>query len=196
MSGVAVASFKNEGVALKGKVTYPFTPKKATKVAAELVLHHSSNSNLGAGTEVCLEGDTAHIYGDAVVSHTVADSQYKGQLRYDVYDNSLNWGISFWQKLNDKTCWAFDILSEDWSAKTTFSTGSEYKCSDSCTLKGKWKVTKNNERVDYRFGASLRHKLSPCVTAIVGADLNPRSFLGNSTDGDPHSFGLELKLQD
>jgi hypothetical protein len=196
INGVALASFKNEGVAVKGKIAYPFTPKKPIKLFAELVLHHfSSNSNVGVGAEVCLEGDTAHIYGEAVMAHTANDSQYKGLLRYDVYDNSLNCGLSFWQRFNDKTSWAFDILSEDWSAKTTFTAGSEYKATDSCSVKGKWKVSKNNERVDYRFGASVRHKLSPYVTATLGADLNPRSFLG-SLDGDANSFGLELKLQD
>jgi len=195
INGVAIASFKNDSAAVKGKLTYPFTPKKPIKLFAELVLHHfSTNSNVGVGTEVCFEGDTAHVYGEGVLSHTCDDSQYKGHLRYDVYDNSLNCGLNYIQKFNDKSNWAFDIFSEDWSSKTTFSAGNEYKCSDSCTVKGKWRVIKNNERVDYRFGASMKHKLSPFVTATIGADLNPRSFLG-SLDGDAHSFGLELKLQ-
>jgi hypothetical protein len=196
LNGVLTASFKNDGVALKGKAIYPFTPKKPVKVNAELVLHHSSDSNLGAGAEVSLEGDTAHIYADGVVSHSAKDSQYKGLLRYDVYNSNLNWGLSFFQKFNSYSSWAFDILSEEWATKTTFTAGSEYKANDSCSVKGKWKVIKNNDKVDYRFGASVKHKLSPFVTAIIGADLNPRSFLGNNTDGDPPSFGFEIKLQD
>jgi len=61
-------------------------------------------------------------------------------------------------------------------------------------LKGKW-ILKQTDKTDYRFGVALRQKITPFVTATFGADLNPRNFLG-STEGDAHSFGLELKLQD
>jgi len=196
INGVALGSFKHESFALKAKVTYPFTPKKPVKISSEAVLHHSgSNSNLGIGVDVSLEGDSAHIFGEGVLSHSTHDAQYKGHVRYDVYDSTFNWGLSFWQKLSDKTCWAFEILSEEWAAKTTFTAGSEIKVNDSYTAKGKWKVIKTNDRVDYRFGTSLKHKMSPYVTGVIGADLNPRSFLG-SVDGDPHSFGIEIKLQE
>jgi len=196
MNGGVIASYKNDILALKAKAIYPLTPKKPLKVSAETVLHHSgSNSNVGLGVDVCLEGDTVKIFGESVLSHTAPDAQYKAHLRYDVYDSSLNGGLSFWQRFSEKSSWAFDILSEEWATRTTFTAGSEYKCSDACSFKGKWKVTKNSDKTDYRFGASLKYKVSPHVIATIGSDLNPRSFLG-SLDGEPHSFGLELKLQE
>jgi len=99
------------------------------------------------------------------------------------------------KKMSDRNTWGFDISTEDNLTKTTFTAGTEYKVDELTTVKGKWKLVKNNDKVDYRLGASLKQKLSPYVTATIGSDLNPRSFLG-SIDGEPHSFGLEIKLQD
>jgi len=193
---VGTVSVKKEGFAFKGKVTYPLTPKKATKISGEAVLHHTgSNSNFGLGTDVSLEGDIARIYTESVVSHNALNSQYRGVLRYDVYESSILWGLSFWHKVSDKNNWAFDITSEDNAVKTSFTAGTEYKVDDSTSVKGKWKLIKTNDRVDYRVGASLKQKLSDHVTIILGSDLNPRSFIG-SGDGDPSTYGLEIKLQD
>jgi hypothetical protein len=195
MNGVAAASFKNEVVALKGKFTYPLTPQKPTKLNTELVLHHSaSNVNLGLGVDLVIE-EAAHFSTEAVLAHTAKDTQYKGLVRYDLYNGSLNCGFSLWQKLSDKCNWAIDILSEDNSNKNSFTTGSECKVDDKTSVKGKCKVIKTKDRLDYRVGVSIKQKLSPSVTAILGSDLNPRSFLGIS-EGEPHSFGLELKFQD
>jgi len=144
---------------------------------------------------VSLEGPIARIFTEGVYAHTTKDSQYKAVARYDVYDSSILWGFSFFQKVSDRNLWAFDLTSEENSTKTTFTAGTEYKYDDSTTVKGKWKLVKHNDKVDYRFGASVRQKFSPFVTATVGSDLNPRSFIG-STDGEPHSFGVEIKLQD
>jgi len=116
-------------------------------------------------------------------------------LRYDVYDSSLLWSVSFWQRVSDRHHLAFDLTSEDNASKTTFTTGTEYKVDDSTAVKGKWKLIKHNDRVDYRLGLSLKQKLSTFVTATLGSDLNPRSFLG-SGEGDPNSYGLEIKFQD
>jgi len=194
-NGVALVTYKHPTLAVKGKATYPFTPKKPIILYAEAVFHHSAtDSSAGVGAEVSLEGETARILGEGVLAHSTHDAQYKSLVRYDVYDNNLNWTLSYWQKFSEKAAWAFDILSEDWGNKTIFAAGGELKVNDTAA-KGKWKVIKTNDRVDYRFGSSIKHKLSPFATAIIGMDLNPRSFLGIS-EGDPHSFGIELKLQD
>jgi len=196
INGIALATYKIDSLAIKGKATYPFSPKKPIVLYGEGVLHHvQSNSNLGAGVEVSLEGEMARILGEGVLSHTTHDAQYKALVRYDVYDNTLNWGLSFWQKFSEKNAWAFDILSEEWGAKTTFVAAGEHKVEDGA-VKGKWKVVKTGDKTDYRFGSSIKKKLSPFATAIIGMDLNPRSFLGISDDVNPHSFGIELKLQD
>jgi hypothetical protein len=193
-NGVPSASYKSEAVALKGKLTYPLTPNKPIKLNSEMVLHHSaSNSALGIGVDITLE-EAAHIHPQVVLAHSTKDSQYHGLVRYDLYSSSLCWGFSFWQKLSDTCNWAIHIFSEENSAKTTFTTGSEYKLDDNTLVKGKSKVIKS-DRLDYRASLSLKQKLSPAVLAIFSADLNPRSFLGSS-EGDPHSFGLEIKFQD
>jgi len=196
INGVASASYRSELLALKGKFTYPVTPKRPIKINAEAVWHHGgSNSSYGGGLDVNLEGDIARIFAEGVFTHSAKDSQYKGLLRYDVYDSTVLWGVSFWQRVSDRQHLAFDLTSEDNASKTTFTTGTEYKVDDKTTVKGKWKLIKQNDRVDYRLGVSLKQKLSTFVTATLGSDLNPRSFLG-SGEGDPNSYGIEIKFQD
>jgi hypothetical protein len=195
INGIGGVSFKNEVVALKGKLTYPFTPNKPTKIASEVVLHHSaSNVNVGCGVDVSLE-ESAHISFEGVLAHFSKDTHYKGLVRYGLYESSLNWGFSIWRKLTDNCFWGIDFITDNNSTKNTLTTGSECKIDDSTIIKGKCKVTKSKDKMDYRVGLSLKQKLSPTITAILGTDLNPRSFLGNS-EGDPHSFGLEIKFQD
>lgn len=110
-----------------------------------------------------------------------------------MYESSVLWGLSYFQKISPKTNWALDITTEG-PGKSTFSVGADHKVDDFTALKGKW-ILKQTDKTDYRFGVALRQKITPFVTATFGADLNPRNFLG-STEGDAHSFGLELKLQD
>jgi hypothetical protein len=195
LNGSATASYQSEAVAVKTKLIYPLSPNKATKLNSEVVYHHrASNINIGVGVDLTVE-EAAHIYPVAVMGLSINDTQYKGFVRYDLYSSYLNWGFSYWQKLSNTCRFAIDIFSEDNSAKTSFNTGYECKVDDNTTVKGKCKVSKTKDRLDYRVGASLKQKLSPSVIAIIGADLNPRSFLGSS-DGEPHSFGLEIKFQD
>jgi len=196
INGVATASYRSEILALKGKFTYPVTPKRPIKINTEAVWHHSpTNSNYGGGIDVNLEGDIARIFAEGVFAHTAKDSQYKGLVRYDVYDSSLLWSVSFWQRVSDRQHLGFDLTSEDNAAKTTFTTGTEYRVDEATAVKGKWKLIKQNDRVDYRLGLSVKQRLSTFVTATLGSDLNPRSFLG-SGEGDPNSYGLEIKFQD
>lgn len=194
-AAVGVA-YKSNSFAAKGKVTYPIVyDKKVIKINTEGVVHHSgSNSNLGLGTDVTVDSDAMKINTELVLSHTARDSQYKGSVRYDVFEASLGWGVSFWQKISDKNNWAVDISSEP-SNRLLFTVGTEYKVDDDSTVKGKWQLIKNNDRVDYRVAGALRQKFSSHVTATLGADLNPRSFIG-STEGDANTFGLEVKFQD
>jgi len=195
LSGVVLAGFKNNSCAFKAKVTYPFTAKKPIKLNTEAVVHHTqTNCNIGLGVDINLEGKDVPVFTEGVVAHSSKDTQYKGFVRYGIYDGSLNWGLSFWQKINRQCNWAFDILSEN-STKITYMAGTVYKVDDYTSVQGKWKLLKGPDRNDYRFGASLKQKLSPYVMATLGTDLNPRSFFG-SLDGEPHSFGLEIKLQD
>jgi len=193
---VGVASILQHSFGVKGKVTYPITPKKPIKINGEVVAHHTgTNSNVGAGVDLSLEGDVARIYAEGVVSHSAVTSAYKGQVRYDVYESSLLWSLSFWQRVNAYNTWAFNITSEDNANKTTFTTGTEYRAAEDTSVKGKWKLVKHGDRVDYRVGASLKQRLTDHVTITLGSDLNPRSFIG-SGDGDTNSFGLEIKFQD
>jgi len=97
ITGVVGSSFKNEALALKGKLSYPLVPKTPTKLTTEAVYHHSgSNSDLGLGLEVTLE-EAAHIFPELVIAHSSTDTQYKGLVRYDLSKGSLNWGISICQ---------------------------------------------------------------------------------------------------
>jgi len=197
MGAVLSTSYKNNALAAKGKLTYPLNnPRKSIKINTEGVVHHTrSNSNVGVGVDVVLEGEVARIFTEGVVSHSAKDSQFKGLVRYDVYESYLIWGLSFFQKVNERNNWAFDITSENYNAKNTFSAGTEYKVDSDTTFKGKWRLIKQSDRVDYRLGASLKQKLSAHVVTTFGSDLNLRSFLGSS-EGEPNSFGLEIKYQD
>jgi hypothetical protein len=198
LNGVFTASYKINSFAGKAKLTYPFTPAKPIKINSEVVFHHSgTSSNFGVGVDANVEGDAIRIFSEAVVAHTAKDSQYKGQVRYDVFESALVWGVSFWQRVSEKNNWAFDLTSESYGGnKTTFTAGTDYKVDEWTLVKGKWRLIKSNDRVDYRLGASLKQKLSPHVIATLGSDLNFRSFLGASAEGEPHTFGLEIKYQD
>jgi hypothetical protein len=198
LSGVFGGAYRNDSVSFKGKLSYPFAPKKPIKANVEGVFQVVDNTNVGVGVDVTLEGETARIKTDAVVAYTTKENQFKGLLRYDVYESSILWGLSYFQRINPRTNWALDITSEsatDGPVKTAFSVGSDHKVDDFTSLKGKWVLKQNDKGTDYRFGVALRQKVTPFVTAIFGADLNPRNFLG-STEGEAHSFGFELKLQD
>jgi hypothetical protein len=194
LSGVFGGAFRNDAVSVKAKVSYPFAPKKPIKANVESVFQVVEHTNVGVGVDVTLEGEVARIKTDAVVAYSTKENQFKGLLRYDVYESSFLWGLSYFQKISQRTNWALDITTEGSPAKSTFSVGADHKVDDFTSLKGKW-ILKQTDKTDYRFGVALKQKVTPFVTAIFGADLNPRNFLG-STDGDPHSFGFELKLQD
>jgi len=193
LSGVFGGAFRNEHFSFKGKLTYPFAPKKPIKAAVEGVFQVVANTNAGVGVDVTLEGEVARIKTDAVIAYTTKENQFKGLLRYDVYESTVLWGLSYFQKISNKTNWAIDITSEG-PAKSAFSVGADHIVDEFTALKGKW-VLKQTDKTDYRFGVALRQKITPFVTATFGADINPRNFLG-STEGDAHSFGLDLKLQD
>jgi len=193
LSGVFGGAFRNDHFSLRGKLTYPFAPKKPIKAALEGVFQVVANTNVGVGVDVTLEGEVARIKTDAVIAYTTKENQFKGLLRYDVYESSVLWGLSYFQKISNFTNWAVDITTEG-PAKSTFSVGADHKVDEFTALKGKW-ILKQTDKTDYRFGVALRQRITPFVTATFGADLNPRNFLG-STEGDAHSFGLELKLQD
>jgi hypothetical protein len=192
LSTIGLASYKTAKLALKGRISYPFSIKKQpVKINAEIV-GKLQDFNVGAGVTVNLEGDVARINTEGVLAYDVHDSQYKTRLGYDIFDGSLLCGLSFFQKFSSKTNWGLDITSEENFSKTSFIVGVEQKLDDFTVLKGKW-LLRQTEKTDWRFGVSLKQKVSPYVTATLGADLNPRAFLG-STDGDPHTFGLEIKI--
>jgi len=194
LSGVFGGAYRNDSFSFKGKLAYPFAPKKPIKANVEGVFQVVSNTNVGFGVDVTLEGEVARIKTDAVVAYTTKENQFKGLFRYDVYESTVLWGLSYFQKISERTSWALDITTDGNPAKSTFSVGTEHKVDDFTTLKGKW-ILKQTDKTDYRFGVALRQKITPFVTATFGADLNPRNFLG-SNEGDAHSFGLEIKLQD
>jgi len=193
LSTALLTTYKSDFLAIKSKINYPFSPKQPIKLNFETVLHHR-RSQAGLGVDINYEGNIAHVFTEGVLAHTTRDSQYKGLVRYDVYNGALNLGFSFWQKISERCNWALDLFSEN-SMKTTFTAGTEYKVDEASSVKGKWKLVKTADRIDYRIAASIKQKLSPYVTFILSSDLNPRSFIGGA-DGEPHSFGLEIKLQD
>jgi len=193
LSGVFGGAYRNEHFSFKGKLSYPFAPKKPIKANVEGVFQVVANTNVGVGVDVTLEGEVARIKTDAVVAYTAKEGQFKGLFRYDVYDSTVLWGLSYFQRVSPRTNWALDITTEG-PAKSTFAVGTDHKLDDFTAFKGKW-ILKQTDKTDYRFGVALRQRITPFVTAIFGADLNPRNFLG-STEGDAHTFGLELKLQD
>jgi len=194
LSGVFGGAYRNDSFSFKGKLCYPFAPKKPIKANVEGVFHVVENTNVGVGVDVTLEGEVARIKTDAVVAYTTKENQFKGLFRYDVYESTVLWGLSYFQKISPRTNWGLDITTDGNPAKSTFSVGADHKVDDFTSVKGKW-ILKQTDKTDYRFGVALRQKVTPFVTATFGADLNPRNFLG-STEGDAHSFGFELKLQD
>jgi len=197
LSGVFGGAYRNESFSFKGKLSYPFAPKKPIKSTVEGVFQVVANTNVGVGVDVTLEGEVARIRTDAVIAYTTLQNQFKGLLRYDVYESSVLWGLSYFQRISPRTNWAIDITTDNvpgTPAKSSFSVGADHKIDDFTSVKGKW-ILKQTDKTDYRFGVALRQRVTPFVTATFGTDLNPRNFLG-STEGEPHSFGFELKLQD
>jgi len=56
-------------------------------------------------------------------------------------------------------------------------------------------MTESSKQSELRAGLGVKQKINPHVSATIGADLNFRNLLGDPI-GDPHSFGLEVKLTD
>jgi len=93
-------------------------------------------------------------------------------------DSISLWGISYFQELNSMTRWAMDFTRN--LSESLLTVGIQKQINNKGTIiKGKCSV-KQSEQIDWRLGVSLKHILTPNVTAIIGTDILPNSLFPQS----------------
>jgi len=193
------ASYKNELVATKVGLTYPLPSgkkdRKPLKINADLVLNVYK---FLLGTNIALDLDEKTSWkGEGIISYSESSYQVTARGSHEQKTAQTLWGLSFFHKVSDRTKWALDVEADQAWLKPVASVAGEYQLDATTTVKGKWAVrlTDTSKQTELRAGVGIKQKVTPYVTATLGTDLNFRNLLGE-TIGDPHSFGLEVKLSD
>jgi hypothetical protein len=185
--------FKNNSVAVKGKVIYPISGKKSDiKLFAEAGFV-ASNLHVGLGTTVTLEPTSTVIQLEGVGSYSHNNSQITARMNHTLQSALVAVGISFYQLVCPSFKIAVEATGDITGDKIALTAGGEYKVDKATTVKGKFGYKQNKKVSDIRSALSLKQQICPSLTAVFGSDLNAFSLLG-LVGGDPHSFGLELKF--
>jgi len=126
------------------------------------------------------------------VSHALQNSAVAARASYDLQEESLVWGFSYFQELSHTTKLSADY---EFDAKgPTAKIGGEYKVDERTTLKGLATVkSEAGTPPDYRLGLSIKQNVSKHLKATIGADINVRHILGEGV-GHAHSVGLEVEI--
>jgi len=196
-------SYKDDRVAAKVGVAYPISlvgvkkEKKPIKLNGELVLHHPSRAFIGTNVSVDLDASKS-VIGEGVIGYSQDHWRVVARGNYESKTETTLWGVSFFNRVSEFFSMSADFEADQaWNRGPICSVGGEYRADGASTLKAKWSVngTAPSKLPEMRLGLSAKQKLSPFVTATLGADLNIRSLMGESI-GDAHSFGFELKFQE
>jgi len=193
------ASYKTDVVATKFGLTYPFPSgkkdNKPTKINGELVFQIYK---FLVGTNITLDIEEKVSWkGEGQVNYTNSSYQVTARGSREQKSDQLLWGFSFFKNISPSTKLAIDLETDPAVLKPVASVAGECQLDDATTVKGKWsvKLTETSKQAELRAGLGLKQKVSPYFTAVLGADLNFRNLLGDII-GDPHSFGVEIKLSD
>jgi len=193
-------SYKNDNVYGQVTCSYPFlqfnkkTPPPL-KLLFEAVIQLSKKIFLGFNFLVDQEYGHTHSkkkLEGAIASHATHNSAVAARASYDLHEESLVWGLSFFQELSNTTKLSADY---EFDAKgPTAKIGGEYKVDDRTTLKGLATVkSEAGAPTDYRLGLSVKQNVSKHLKATLGADVNVRHILGEGA-GHAHSVGFEVEI--
>jgi len=184
--------FKNNNVALKGKVIYPISGKSThIKLFAEAGFV-ASNIYAGLGTAVTLENSGAAVLLEGVGSYYYKNHQITARVNHALHGALVGLGITYYQTCSSICKFAIDTAADTSFDKFGVVAGGEYKVDKFTTVKGKVGYKQYKNIPDVRVSLALKQQISPSITAIFGSDLNGFSFAGVE-GGEPHTFGLELK---
>jgi len=192
-------SFKNDAFAGKVGLTYPIPSgkkdSKPLKINGELVFQIYK---LLVGGNISFDIDEKVYYkGEAQVNYTNSSYQVTARGTREQKTDQVLWGFSFFKNISPSTKLAVDFETDPGFLRPTSSVAGEIQLDDATTAKGKLtvKLTEPSKQAEYRAGLGVKQKISPHFTAILGSDLNLRNLFGDAI-GDPHSFGVEIKLSD
>jgi len=184
--------FKNNNVALKGKVIYPVSGKKTDiKILAEAGFV-TSNIYAGVGTAVTLENAGAAVILEGVGSYYYKNHQIAARVNHTLQGALVGLGLTYYQAYSSICKFAIDSATDTAFDKFAVVAGGEYKVDKFSTVKGKVGYKQYKNIADVRVSLALKQQISPNITAIFGSDLNGFSFAGVE-GGEPHTFGFELK---
>jgi len=195
-------SYKSDNLHGQFTCSYPFlqfnkkTPPPL-KWIFEGVFLFSKKIFLGLNFLIDQEYTHAHAHSKkklegAIVSHATHNSAVAARASYDLNEESLVWGFSFFQELSHTTKLSADYEFD--SKGPTAKIGGEYKVDDRTTLKGLATVkSETGAPTDYRLGLSVKQNVSKHLKATLCADINVRNILGEGT-GQAHSVGCEVEI--
>jgi len=173
--------------------------KKTPKLTSEFIVRYPEHLFFGA--EGSYEIETGTLNGNASISYfglsgfqPRAFMQSKVKFQEEEVDQEVIVGVSWHQIISPylKFGTQFEVSSKNVSPSTTV--GGEYKINDDQTIKGKISVKPSGKHSKMRFGLGTKKKISNYATIIIGSDLDAHSLLGKNFDGEPHSFGFEIKF--
>jgi len=194
------ASYKTELFASKLGLTYPFPTggkkdNKPLKINGELVFQIYK---FLVGTNIAFDIEEKVSWkGEGQVNYSNSSYQVTARGSREQKSDQFLWGFSFFKNISPSTKLAIDLETDPAVLRPTASVAGECQLDDATTVKGKWsvKLAETSKQAELRAGLGLKQKVNPHFTAILGADLNFRNLLGDVI-GDPHSFGVEIKLSD
>jgi len=192
-------SYKSDSFSSQITCSYPFLSynKKTTqplKWTIEGVFKLFERLYLGINFLIDKDYSNSKKKIDGVVSHAKHNNVVSARFSFDHHEDSLVWGLSYYQELKNKTKLAADYELD--AKGPTAKIGGEYKVDDRTTLKGLAVVkSEAGAPTDYRLGLSFKQNVSKHLKATLCADVNVRHILGEGA-GQAHSFGCEFEISE
>jgi len=179
-------------------VAYPFAPKKKPmKLNGEAVYRHS-HLQAGIGVNVTLDqsgGNPAAEIEGLFAYHLTDRSNITAKVTHTLQSETVGLGLQLINRPNAICKWLVDLWTDNTLEKKGGTFAGEYSVHDNTTLKGKCSLRNMKNQTDLRTSLSIKQKIASNVIAVLSADLNGRALVGTDM-GDPHSFGLEVRLGD
>jgi len=198
-----VLSHKTDPAAAKITVTFPLdlSPKKSqTKINGDVVIQYPDNFFVGGNVSLDVN-EKMGFKVEGVVGFTQNQLQVTGRGSYapppsSRENSTILWGASLFHKISENFKWALDFDTDHALKRGPVGViACDYKVDNFTSVKGKCSVT-NLSKPEARVALSAKQKVNSYLALSLGADLNVRNILsGDATEG-PHSFGVEIKLQE
>jgi hypothetical protein len=209
------ASFKNDDVAVKVGVKYPFKPSHVN-YSGELTYH---NDKIHAGVSATYDRaanqdqDKDKFNYNIKAGYIAQDQQFvvsvENQPNKDKKTTAVSpvlsiFSVNYLYSLSSALKFGFGAAVEKKNLRgPEIHTSTEYKVDKDTVIKSKLSFVNSSaaEDRDVRLAVAVKQNVSERVNVTVGADINARALLqtprgpANLGATKPHSFGFEVKFQ-